>query len=110
MVSCSRTDTLQVYTIAGLALTDEIYLLGEDPRALAINTTGTDRVFLLTSDDALPPLPPASDDVDPRWASYEFEPGASNPAVRFAEWVAEVRRSNTQGTRLIVLSFEITLH
>jgi hypothetical protein len=45
IVSCSRTDTLQIYTIAGLALTDEIYLAGEDPRSLAINTSGTDQVY-----------------------------------------------------------------
>lgn len=44
VVSCSRTDTLQVYTLSPLALTDEIRLDGEDPRALAINTSGTDQV------------------------------------------------------------------
>jgi DNA-binding beta-propeller fold protein YncE len=45
IVSCSRTDTLLVYELAGLSVTDEIYLAGEDPRSLAINTTGTDRVY-----------------------------------------------------------------
>ena len=45
IVSCSRTDTLLVFELAGLTVTDEIYLLGEDPRSLAINTTGTDRVY-----------------------------------------------------------------
>jgi YVTN family beta-propeller protein len=45
VVSCSRTDVLQVYTLSPLALTDEIRLDGEDPRALAINTSGTDQVY-----------------------------------------------------------------
>ena len=45
VVSCSRTDTLLVFELAGLTVTDEIYLAGEDPRSLAINTTGTDRVY-----------------------------------------------------------------
>ncbi|MBI2425256.1 MAG: hypothetical protein HYV27_20690 [Candidatus Hydrogenedentes bacterium] len=45
IVSCSRTDILQVYTLSPVTLTDEIHLDGEDPRALAINTSGTDRVY-----------------------------------------------------------------
>ena len=45
VVSCSRTDTLQVYSLSPISLMDEIYLDGEDPRALAINTNGTDRVY-----------------------------------------------------------------
>ncbi len=45
VVSCSRTDILQVYSLDPPMLMDEVYLDGEDPRALAINPTGTDRVY-----------------------------------------------------------------
>jgi len=92
VVSCSRTDVLQVYTLAPLALTDEIRLDGEDPRALAINTAGTDRVYAAifesgnsstiiaganASSTAYPPNTAAQNDNNHADHPYFFD-GASN--------------------------------
>lgn len=46
VVSCSRTDRLQIWDLGTLTVSDEIYLDGEDPRSMAINTSlDPDRVY-----------------------------------------------------------------
>ncbi|HKV09412.1 MAG TPA: serine/threonine-protein kinase [Thermoanaerobaculia bacterium] len=65
---------------------------------------GRDLVFLLTSEEPLPPLPVGETS---EWdTSYSLVPGdPKSPALRFADWVAKVRRN--AGTGLLVYEVEV---
>lgn len=70
----------------------------------ATEPIGRDLVFLLTSENPLPPLPSGEPS---KWAtSYSFVPGdPKSPAIRFADWVTGVRRD--VGTGLSVYEVEV---
>jgi len=80
----------------------------EGIRFTATPPAGRDFVFLFAAPS--PPMPPAGEPSLPgERAVYPLRLGeASNPAVAFAGWLAELRRQDPAATRLVALEVEIS--
>jgi hypothetical protein len=81
--------------------------LPDDAHAVAIQASeplGRDVIFALAS--TAPPPPPPVGDTSNEWLTvYRFAPGAGNPALAFARWVAAVR--GQKETSLAALEMEV---
>ncbi len=82
----------------------------EGIRFTATPPAGRDFVFLLAAPS--PPRPPAGEPSLPgERPVYPLRLGAaSNPAVAFAGWLAELRRQDPAATRLVALEVVVTSH